>query len=84
MFTSPVFLLGSALASLWAALFHVFLGKRLSDLVLFWFAGIMGFFLGQFAADLVGLRLLMLGQVHVVEATAACLLAMAIARWLRV
>lgn len=83
MFTSPVFILGSTLASLWAALFHLLRGRRLSDLVLCWFVALIGFFAGQFASDAAGLRWLMLGQLHVLEATVTCWLAMCIARWLR-
>lgn len=84
MFTSPVFILGSTIASLWSAAFHVLFGRRLLELVLFWFVGILGFFLGQLVGEVLGLNWLMLGQIHLLEATAACWASMAVVRWLRV
>jgi hypothetical protein len=83
MFASPVFILGSTLASIWAAVFQLVYGKRFSDLVLYWFVGLIGFFVGQGLADVAGLRLLLLGQVHVLEATLGCAAAMFVARWLK-
>ena len=83
MFASPVFILGSTLATIWAAVFQLVYGKRFSDLVLYWFVGLIGFFVGQGLADVAGLRLLLLGQVHVLEATLGCAAAMFVARWLK-
>lgn len=84
MFSSPVFLVGSALATLWAAMFHLFWGKRLADLVLFWFIGLIGFAVGQAMAEVLSLSWMLVGQVHVVEGTCACWIAMLVARWLKV
>ena len=83
MFASPMFILGSTLATVWAAVFHLIYGKRVSDLVLYWFVGLIGFFVGQGLADVAGLRVLLLGQVHVLESTAGCAAAMFVARWLK-
>ena len=63
--------------------FQLVYGKRFSDLVLYWFVGLIGFFVGQGLADVAGLRLLLLGQVHVLEATLGCAAAMFVARWLK-
>jgi hypothetical protein len=84
MFTSPVFLVISALATLWAALFHLLLGKRLFDLVLYWFISLIGLAVGQAMANGIGLHWMMVGQVHLVETTLACWIAMLVAHWLKV
>ena len=83
MFAAPVFILGSTVATIWAALFHLLYGKRLTDLILYWFVALLGFFVGQALADVSGIRWLLLGQVHVLEGSVACCAAMAMARWLR-
>ena len=83
MIASPVFLLGSALATFWAALFHLLFGRRLLDLLLYWFVGIVGFLVGQAMADIIGLHWLMLGQIHLVEATLGCWIAMLVAQCLK-
>ena len=84
MFTSPMFLVSSALATLWAAMFHLLLGRKVVDLILHWFIGLIGFGVGQAMAEALGLRWLLVGQVHIIEGTLACWLAMFIARWLKV
>lgn len=84
MFSSPVFLVSSALATLWAAMFHLFVGKKLPELVLYWFIGLVGFFVGQAMAEVLNLSWLLVGQVHILEGTCACWIAMLVARWLKV
>ncbi len=84
MFTSPVFLVSSVLATLWAAMFHLFFGKRLIDLVRYWFIALVGFGAGQAMADVLGFSWLLVGQVHVAEGTLACWVAMLVAHWLKV
>jgi len=83
MLASPVFMLGSTVASILAAAFHLLYGRKLTDLVLYWFVALLGFFVGQGLADVSGLRFLMLGQLHIVEGTLGCVGAMAVVRWLR-
>lgn len=80
MFTSPAFLMASAIATVWAALFHLLVGRRLQQLILFWFFGLVGFALGQLLGDALQVGWLMLGQVHVLEGSVMCWLAMLIAR----
>ena len=84
MFASPTFLVGSAMATLWAALFHLLLGKRWSDLVLSWFIALIGFGVGQAVAQTVGATWMLVGELHLIEGTVVCWLAMLIARWLRI
>ena len=83
MIASPVFVLSSVLATCWASLFHLLFGKRLLDLLLFWFVWIVGFLVGQAMADIIGLRWLTLGQIHLVEATLGCWIAMLVAQCLK-
>jgi uncharacterized membrane protein YhaH (DUF805 family) len=84
MLSSPVFLLGSALATLWASLFHLLLGRRWHDLIRSWFIALIGFAIGQIMAQVVDLPWPTLGQVRVIEATLICWGAMFIAHWLKV
>jgi hypothetical protein len=84
MFTWPVFLTSSMLATLWSALFHLLFGKRLIDLFLYWFVGFIGFAIGQAMADALSLHWMMIGQVHLIEGTCACLIALFVARALKV
>lgn len=84
MFSSPVFLIGSALATFWAAIFHLLLGKKWADLVLYWFIGLIGFAVGQAMADILQLGWLLVGQLHLIESTLGCWIAMLVARWLKV
>jgi len=83
MFASPVFLLGSTLATILAALFDLIIGKSWPDLILYWFVGLVGFFLGQAMAGVLDLPLITLGNVHMLESSVCCILAMVLARWLK-
>ena len=84
MFSSPMFPVISALATVWAMIFHLVAGKRWTDLILYWFVGLIGFAVGQAMADVLGIRWLLLGQVHLIEGSLGCWVAMLVARWLKV
>lgn len=84
MLSSPVLLVGATLATFWAALFHLLLGRKLTDLILYWVVGLIGFTVGQAMADILQLRWLLVGQVHVVQGSLACWIGMLVARWLKV
>ncbi|MBN1401852.1 MAG: hypothetical protein JXA74_13500 [Anaerolineae bacterium] len=84
MLSSPIFLLGSAFATLWASLFHLLLGRGWTDLVRFWFIALVGFAIGQLMAQVIGLPWPTLGQVRVIEATVVCWVAMFVAHWVKV
>ncbi|MEA3407852.1 MAG: hypothetical protein U9R48_07210 [Chloroflexota bacterium] len=83
MFSSPLFLFASTLATFWAAIFHLLLGQSLVDLILYWLIGLLGFAVGQALADVLHLHWFLVGQVHVVEGTLGCWLAMFVARWVK-
>ncbi|MBC7315153.1 MAG: hypothetical protein H5T70_01860 [Chloroflexi bacterium] len=78
--SSPVFLLGSAVATAWAGLFHLLFGRRWRELILYWFMSLVGFAVGQGVAEAMGWEWLLLGQVHLLEGTLLAWLAMAVAR----
>jgi len=84
MFTWPVFLVSSMLATIWSSLFHLLHGKKLLDLILYWFVGLIGFAIGQGMSDALNLHWLMVGQVHLLEGTCACWIALFVARALKV
>ena len=84
MFASPVFLISSTLATMWASIFQLLFGRRLSDLILYWFIALIGFAVGQAMAETLVLEWLLVGQVHIVEGTLSCWIAMLVARWLKV
>ena len=83
MFNSPAILVGSALATLWAAMFHLLLGRRWLDFVLYWFVALIGFAVGQSMASALGFHFVMVGDIHFVEGTVGCWVAMLVARWLK-
>lgn len=83
VFASPVVLLVLVFGSLWAILFLVFLGKRVSELLLYWPASVVGFAVGHLVGAHVGLMVLVLGDVHLLEGSAAAVTAILLARWLR-
>jgi hypothetical protein len=84
MFASPVFLVSSLVATLWAGIFHLLFGRRLLDMFLYWFIGLVGFAVGQAMADILGFHWLLVGQVHIVEGTTAAWVGMLVAKWLKV
>lgn len=79
-FSSPVFLLGSTVATAWAGLFHLLFGRKWRELVLYWFVSLLGFGVGQGVAEALGWEWLMLGQTHLIEGTLGAWLAMGLVR----
>ena len=82
MLQTPTLLLSLVLASIYAAAFHLWLGRRLRDLLFFWLASLVGFASGQIAGYLLDIIPWTIGQVHVVEATIVAVLFLGLARWL--
>ncbi len=66
---SPAFVFAFVLASLYGLVFYVVWGHGGWRLVLYGLVSVLGFFLGQGIARLVGLALLNIGEVNVVEGT---------------
>lgn len=79
-FSSPVFLLGSTVATAWAGLFHLLFGHKWRELILYWFVSLVGFAVGQGVAEALGWEWLMVGQTHLIEGTLCAWLAMGLVR----
>jgi hypothetical protein len=83
MLQAPALLFSIVLASVYAAVFFVWQGRGLRDLVFFWLAALVGFASGHLVGTLWGFVPWTIGQVHIIEATIVTALFLAIARWLR-
>jgi len=81
---SPALALSLVVASLHAMFFHLVWGKRPREIPLYWLVGLIGFGVGQGVASILRLRLLMIGDVHVVEGSLVCWLALFVAKRLKV
>jgi len=81
---SPALLLSLVIALLYAALFHLWRGQTLRDLRVFALAALAGFAVGQGVGRLTGLPWLVVGQVHMLEASLFSWLALFIAKRLKV
>jgi len=81
---SPALLLSALIASIYGALFHVWRGRSFRELPLYLIASGLGFALGQFAGNLIGLHIFVIGPIHVIEATLGSWAMLFIARWLKV
>jgi len=80
----PYLLLSLLLGGAYGALFHLWRGKNIRELVIYFLTGIIGFGLGQAIGNLLGLNVFLIGPLHIVEATVmswACLFVM---QWLKV
>ena len=83
MLQAPALLLCVALATAYAAAFHLWRGRRLRDLFFFWLASAVGFAAGQIAGQLLNTIPWTIGQVHIIEATLVALTLLMVAAWLR-
>lgn len=83
MLIPPVLILGAILASLYGLLFHLFWGRRMRELLTYWLAALLGFAVGQMLGWLLGTRLLMIGDLHLVEGSAASWAALVVAKRLK-
>ncbi len=81
--TAPSTVLSVVLATTLAALFHLWRGVRARELLLYWPVALLGFLLGQAAAQWIGTSFAMIGDVHVLEGSAVALAAMFLANWLK-
>ena len=81
---SPPLALSLVLSSLYAGLFHLIWGQSWGEFLLYWITAIVGFGLGQAIGNAMGLNILMVGQVHLLEASLVCWAALFIAKWLKV
>ena len=80
--TIQTWLLAFALATLYGAAFHVWQGGGARRLALYLLAGWLGFFIGHFAGDVLGINLLKVGALNAFSATIGSVIALAAARLL--
>jgi energy-coupling factor transporter transmembrane protein EcfT len=80
LFVPPALFFSVLVALLYACLFHLLQGRTLRELMRSFWVSVLGFGWGQVVGMVAGLPLPVLGQVHLVEGTAACWLALYIAR----
>jgi uncharacterized membrane protein YfcA len=74
MTLSPTVLVFLGFGTAYALLFHLWRGRNIQQLILFWLVSILGFGLGFGLAGLLSVHLLLLGGVPVVEASIGALL----------
>jgi len=72
----PGLFLGLLLSAAYAALFHLWGGRNVRDLLVYLAASAAGFAVGQFLGMLMQLPLPRIGQLHVVEASVFAWLAL--------
>ncbi len=77
---SPVVVVFLGLGTAYALLFHLWGGKNLAHLFLYWLVSILGFGSGYLVSNLWGAHLLVLAGIPVLEATAGSLLLLLVAR----
>ena len=83
MFQTPALILSLVLASIYAAVFYVFFGRRLRDLLFFLLAAVVGFVSGHVVGVFWGFIPWTIGEVHIIEGTVVAFLFLFLARWLR-
>jgi len=77
---SPVVVVFLGLGTAYALLFHLWRGRKLQHLLLFWLVSVLGFGLGYLVANLWAAHPLVLGGIPVLEASAGSLFALMVAR----
>jgi len=80
---SPYVMLAVLIGAVYGAIFHIWRGKRLKDLVYYVVAGVLGFGLGQTIGAVLGWRLFLIGPLHIIEGSMVGWLALFLARWLK-
>lgn len=79
----PAVVLSFVIATLYAGLFHFAFARRAADILRYWLAAIIGFGAGALVGLLVPWRVLIVGEVHLLEASVACAVALFLTRWLQ-
>ena len=77
---SPIVTVFLGLGTAYALLFHLWRGKSLAHLLLFWLVSVLGFGLGYFASNLWAAHPLTLAGIPVIEATAGSFALLLVAR----
>lgn len=80
---SPYFLLSFLVGGVYGAIFHLWRGKSTVDVVYYFLAGVIGFSIGQAIASFFNWPLLLIGPIHIIEASLCAWTVLFLARWLR-
>jgi uncharacterized membrane protein YjjP (DUF1212 family) len=80
----PYFLLSLILGAMYGVMFHLWRGKTFQDLVLYFFAGIIGFLLGHGLGNLLGFDFFLIGSLHLAEATIVSWANLFVVQWLKI
>jgi len=83
MSQEPTLVFSLLLASIYAAAYHLWKGRRLRDLPLYWLAAVLGFAAGHLAGVMLSLVPWTIGQIHILEATAGAFLFLTVIHLLR-
>jgi hypothetical protein len=81
--TAPSTVLSIVLATILAALFHLWRGKKAQELLIYWPAAVLGFLIGQFVGARIGLDIAVIGETHIIEGSVLAIAAMFVANWLK-
>lgn len=82
LLTLPSLLLSFILASLIGVAFYLVFGRGWLQLAGYWLIALIAFALGQILSTIIGTRLLPIGSVNALEASATCLIALFVTRTL--
>ncbi len=80
----PYILLSLLLGGAYGTAFHLWRGKTIRDLIVYFLTGIIGFGLGQAIAVLLDFNLFLIGPIHLLEATVISLVCLFGIQWLKV
>lgn len=80
----PYLLFSALLGAIYGTLFHLWRGTSIKDLPVYLLTGIVGFGLGQALGDLIGLDILMIGAIHILEATIVSWGSLFLIHWLKI
>jgi hypothetical protein len=80
----PYVLLSILLGATYGVIFHLWRGKTIRDLLIYILMGIIGFALGQGMANLIGFSVLLIGPLHIVEATLVSWVSLFLIQWLKI
>jgi hypothetical protein len=80
--TFPAFVFGSFFAFLLGSLFHLFIGGDFKKLILYLITSWVGFWLGNFAGNQLGIQILKIGLINLGFAISGSMIFLAIIYWL--
>ncbi len=64
-------ILAFVISSLYGLVFYLILGHGWLRLLMYWFVSVVGFFLGQWLASVIGVSIFNIGELNLVEGTLA-------------